>query len=301
MKVMKFGGTSVGSGTHILHVAKIIRKYAKRESIVVVVSAMCGVTDKLISIFQKYKNNDLVEAKEELLQLYHLHMKAFDEIDLKKKICLSERKNLNSLFGELLLSLTVRRNDKPWDYDYAVSFGERFAVQLLSCALSKLKVSSKYIDSSGLIITNNEFGNSKVLMKETKVKIEEVLFPMIMDGIVPVVTGFYGSTKDGRVATLGRGGSDYTATILAHALDAQEVILWKEVDGVYSHDPKKNGNGAKFFPQLTFAEAIKLAKNGAKIIHPHALDSLASKNIIVWVKNTFKPDLAGTKIWKGIS
>ncbi len=298
---MKFGGTSVGSGMRILHVAKIIRKYAKRESIVVVVSAMCGVTDKLISIFDKYKSNNIVEAKEELLQLYQLHMKAFDEIDLKKKICLSERKNLNRLFGELMVDLTVKRNYKSWDKDYVISFGERFAVQLLSCALCKLNVTSQFIDSSRLIVTNNAFGNSKVLMKETRVKIEEVLFPMIMDGIVPVVTGFYGSAKDGRIATLGRGGSDYSATILAHALDAQEVILWKEVDGVYSHDPKKNGNGAKFFPQLTYAEAIKMAKNGAKIIHPHALDSIASKDIVVWVKNTFKPDFAGTKIWKGFA
>lgn len=301
MKVMKFGGTSVGSGSRILHVAKLIKKYARQESIVVVVSAMAGVTDKLISIFNKYKSNELVEAKKELLKLYHLHIRAFDEIDLNKKICVLMRKNLDNLFGELLVNLTVRQSYKPWDYDYVISFGERFAVQLLSCALSKRNVSSKYIDSSRLIITNNEFGNSKVLMKETKVKIEEVLFPMIMDGIVPVVTGFYGSTKDGRVATLGRGGSDYSATILAYALDAQEVILWKEVDGVFSHDPKKNGNGAKFLPQLTYAEAIKLAKNGAKIIHPHALDSMASKDIVVWVKNTFKPNLTGTKIWKGIA
>lgn len=301
MKVMKFGGTSVGSGKRILHVAKIIRKYAAKESIVVVVSAMCGLTDKLVSIFNKYKSNDLLSAKEELLQLYQMHIKAFDEIDLSQEMCILQRKNLTNLFGELLSYLTVRKKYEIWDYDFVVSFGERFAVQLLSCALNKLGISSKFMDSSGLIITNNEFGNSKVLMKETKEKIEEFLFPLIMDGIVPVVTGFYGSTKDGRVATLGRGGSDYSATILAHALDAQEVILWKEVDGVFSHDPKKNGNGAKFFPQLTFKEAIKMAKNGAKIIHPYALDSIASKDIVVWVKNTFKPHFKGTKIWKGVA
>lgn len=300
MKIMKFGGTSVGSGKRILHVAKIIKKYSARESIVVVVSAMCGVTDMLISIFNKYKSNELISAKGKLLQLYQMHIKAFDEIDLSQEMCILQRKNLTNLFGELLSYLTVRKNYEIWDYDFVVSYGERFAVQLLSCALNKLSISSKFMDSSGLIITNNEFGNRKVLMKETKEKIEEFLFPLIMDGIVPVVTGFYGSTKDGRVATLGRGGSDYSATILAHALDAQEVILWKEVNGVYSSDPKK-GNGCYIYHELSYDQARIMAQNGAKILHPEAINPVSEKEIIVWVKNTFKPNFAGTKIWKGIA
>ena len=112
------------------------------------------------------------------------------------------------------------------------------------------------------------------------------------------MTGFYGATKDGRIATLGRGGSDYSATILAYALDAQEVILWKEVDGIYSADPKRE-NGAKLIPELSYRMAAELARNGAKILHPEAMEPVISKKIVIWIKNTFQPEFIGSKIWEG--
>ena len=125
-----------------------------------------------------------------------------------------------------------------------------------------------------------------------------MILPLIRKNIIPVVTGFYGVSEKGDIVTLGRGGSDYSATILAHVLDAQEVILWKEVDGVFNKDPKKSRK-AKYFSELTYKKATVLARNGAKILHHEAMKPAEIKGIIIRVKNTFKPNFVGTKIWKG--
>lgn len=299
MKIMKFGGTSVGSGSRMLHVGEIIKEHSQHESIIVVISAMCGVTDKLISIFHKYKLQRLVEAKEELSLLYLHHLEALKEMKINKGRKDAAEKAIDNLFGQLVTHLTFHKVFEIWDYDFVVSFGERLSVILISAALQKLEIKSKTVDSKDLIVTNDEFGDARALFPQSKEKIENILYPFIIDGIVPVVPGFYGATRGGKIATLGRGGSDYTATILAHALDAQEVVLWKEVDGVFTGDPK-NGHKVEFIAELSYERAIKMAQNGAKVLHPEAIRPVADKEIVVWVKNTFNPDFAGTKIWKGV-
>ncbi|MBM3282747.1 aspartate kinase [Candidatus Gottesmanbacteria bacterium] len=298
MKVMKFGGTSVGNGERILNVAKIIKKYAREEKIVVVVSAMSGVTDRLIAIFQKYKNKQLSEAMEEMNSLYQFHFDTLKELKLEKEKFIFTENTLKYLFGQLLCCLSLERNYTAWNYDFVISFGERFSALFLTQALQKIQVKSKEVDSSQLILTTDEFGSAKVLLTGTKKQVQKMLLPLIFFGTLPVITGFYGATKDGRVATLGRGGSDYSATALAYALSAKEVILWKEVDGIFNGDPKK-GQGVKLFKRLSYGEALQLAKNGAKVLHPQALKPVAEKEIVVRVKNTFKPKILGTKIWKG--
>jgi len=200
--------------------------------------------------------------------------------------------------GQLITYLTFNKSYDLADYDYVVSYGERLSSYLLTLALKKIGVKALSINSADILVTTNVFGNAKVLFPETEERVEKILWPLLLDGLVPVITGFYGATYDGKIATLGRGGSDYTATTLAYTLDAQEVILWKEVDGIFTSDPKKYEQ-AKYLPEVTYNEAIKLAKNGAKILHPEAIEPVMEKEIIVWVKNTFNPDFTGSKIWKG--
>lgn len=297
MKVMKFGGTSIGDGQCILHVAQIVKQYRENERLVVVVSAMRGVTDRLYQICKNYKSGAVNDAFADLNKLYESHKQALNSFRLNGRYKRSDQE-LMQLFGQLIVFLTLQKEYSSWGCDYVVSYGERFSSFLLSKALQRQGVAAKYVESSQFIVTNDEFGNARVLMEETKQKVEKHLFPLLIKGIVPVVTGFFGATIDGKVAVLGRGGSDYSATILAYALDAQEVILWKEVDGVYTIDPKK-GNGGRLLTELSYKEASDLAKNGAKVLHPAAMEPVISKNIVVWVKNTFKPDLPGSKIWRG--
>lgn len=298
MKVMKFGGTSVGSGEKMLHVADIIKKYCEGERVVVVVSAMCGITDQLYAICLQYKEGKVAAAFESLNDLYNHHLNALKEMGLKGRSWEKAQNKMMVIFGQLVVFLTLQRQYCAWGCDHVVSYGERFSSLLLTIALQKAGVVAKLMESTKLIITDNEFGNAKVFMEDTQGKVEKYLFPQLLTNTVVVIPGFFGATRDGKVAILGRGGSDYSATVLAYALDAQEVILWKEVDGVYTKDPKK-GNGAKLLSELSYSQASDMARNGAKVLHPAAMEPVMAKNIVVWVKNTFRPDLPGSKIWRG--
>ncbi|OGG26281.1 hypothetical protein A2960_04885 [Candidatus Gottesmanbacteria bacterium RIFCSPLOWO2_01_FULL_39_12b] len=298
MKIMKFGGTSVGDGKKILHVAKIVKDYSEEDRVVVVVSAMSGVTDKFISVFKMFKERQHSSGLIALGELYEKHVLALNELGFKNGRYLTIQSNLRNLFGELLTYLSFKDEYTVKDYDHVVSYGERLSCLLVYSALSKLDQDTELVDSAKLIVTTNDFGNAKALLAETEKQVSRVVLPLLIKGVIPIVTGFYGATKDGRIATLGRGGSDYSATILAYALDAQEVILWKEVDGIYSADPKRE-NGAKFIPELSYRMAAELARNGAKILHPEAMEPVISKKIVIWIKNTFQPEFIGSKIWEG--
>lgn len=297
---MKFGGSSLGTGKRMLHVAEIIKKFSNKSEVVIVVSAMNGVTDKLISLFQKCKSRDFSTAFEEIRILHGIHNSALRDLGLRKNDYVHIKKSLYHLFGDLSIYLFLCKDYSLSDYDYVISFGEKLCSHLLSAALNKIDVIAKPIDASSVIVANNMFGNARALLADTKIKAKKSLLPLLLKHIVPVVTGFYAATKEGKIVTLGRGGSDYSATILSNVLDAKEVILWKEVDGVFSTDPKKDDQ-AKFYSELLYSEALALAERGAKVLHSEAMKPVKSKGIIVWVKNIFKPDLIGTKIWKGVS
>ena len=299
MKIMKFGGTSVGSGSKILHVAHIIKGYFEKERIVVVISAMCGVTDTLVSIYGDFKEKNFTRGLKKLRSLFELHINTLEELKFDRQEYETIKNLMKNLFGQLLTHLILQMNFSPRDYDYAISFGEKFSCLLLSKTLQKIGIQARTVDSSQIIVTTNNFTNARALLDNTLEQAEMVLWPLIYKGTLPVVTGFYGATEDGEIATLGRGGSDYSATILAYVLDAQEVILWKEVDGIFSGDPKKDKT-VQYYKELSYNHALKLAQNGAKVLHREAMKPVMEKEIVVWVKNIFKPDLIGTKIWRGI-
>jgi len=295
MKVMKFGGASLADAPKIQMVAEIIAGYSKNDRLVIVVSAMKGVTDKLVNIFKNLSGGKIRNSINELKCFYDFNLEVTKSLELSQKIYEKSVIEIEKIFGEMMSCLFLKNSDLNWISDNFITFGEKISAKLLTSCLNNKKIEAKFIDSARLIRTNNCFGNADPDMESTSKNVEKIIYPMIFNNQLPVVTGFYGSTKDGRIATLGRGGSDYSATILANCLEAEDLILWKEVDGLYTKDPKKQSS-AVFLPRVNFKEADKMAKNGAKILHPKSLEALSANNVKVFIKNVFRPDFPGTLI-----
>jgi aspartate kinase len=188
----------------------------------------------------------------------------------------------------------------PRSVDEAVAVGERLTVILVSEYLRSSGTSSVAINARDVIVTDAVFGNASPLMEPTRAKARTKVRPHIEQGLLPVITGFNGATADGRPTTLGRGGSDFSASILAAALDAGELWIWTDVDGIMSADPRLVPD-AQVLQEITYAEAAELAYNGAKVLHPRTLAPLVEKAIPVWSKNSFAPEKPGTKIVRSMA
>ncbi len=298
--VMKFGGVSVKDGKNILHCANLVKRFAKDNEIVVVVSAMSGVTDSLANAAYKccYERS-LGFIKSFIADLAKRHYEAVEVAVKNKNIKSKVLSTIDNLVDELEKVLTgisylgelTKRSE-----DYILSFGERLLAPIFSASLLSVGVDSVALTGGDAgIITDNNFGRAKPLPESYEI-IRNRLEPLIaIKKTVPVVTGFIGTTEDGVITTLGRGGSDLTATLIAAALDADEVWLWKEVDGVMTTDPKIVPE-ARVIPEISYQEAMELSHFGAKILHPRALEPVMAKKIPVRIKNTFNPDANGTVI-----
>jgi len=295
---MKFGGTSVGDASCIARVAEIVANASRANPLVVVVSAMSGVTNRLIEAATCSETGARERAIELLEALREQHFEA-----LKILIKNPETRDLIALGIEELLreaqrlcqgtalihELTVRTLDS------VSSLGERLSAPLVAGALSERGLRSEAIEATTLIVTDSYHGAAEPLMEPTQERCEARLRPLLQQGIVPVVTGFIGATAEGVLTTLGRGGSDYSATILGGALGADEVIIWTDVNGVLTADPRLVP-GARTIPEISYREAAELAHFGAKVLHPKTLRAVAQSGIPVWIRNTFEPEHPGTKI-----
>ncbi|WP_202319510.1 aspartate kinase [Archaeoglobus neptunius] len=298
--VMKFGGVSVKDGKNILHCANLVKKFSEGNEIVVVVSAMAGVTDALIRAASKCCSEPSAGyIKMFIAEMMQKHYEAIEYAvrneEIKNKVVATTERLLDELEKVLLgisyLGELTRRSE-----DYIISFGERLLAPIFSAALLSIGVDSVALTGGDAgIITDRNYGRAKPLptvYTTIKSRIEPLL---TIKKTIPVVTGFIGVTDDGSITTLGRGGSDFTATILAAALEVDEVWLWKEVDGIMTCDPKYVPN-AKVIPEISYQEAMELSHFGAKILHPRALEPVMRKRIPVRIKNTFNPDSPGTVI-----
>ncbi|MBI3069828.1 MAG: aspartate kinase [Candidatus Levybacteria bacterium] len=295
--VMKFGGTSVGSAEAIERVAGIVEAYRRNGNpIVVVVSAMSGVTEELIKVCDNIAVQNNQGAIELINNLQERHFSTCLQLNMPSLWKLDLQGELNSLFDQLReeanrdgLMLDGRR-------DSILSFGERLSAKIVAARLGLL---AEPVDASIIIETNDKFGDAAPNMKRTRKNVREAIPNLIRRGRIPVITGFIGATPDGRRTTLGRGGSDYTASILGWALGSREVFIWTDVDGVYSGDPRKDPT-AVLIPEMSFVEADKVARNGGKVLCPKTLEPFLGLNgdakTVVWVKNTFNPDSQGTRI-----
>jgi aspartate kinase len=298
LQVMKFGGTSVGDGACIARAAQIIAKAAKENGCVVVVSAMSGVTNRLIEAAKMAQAGSASEAAAILDALRQQHETALtslipreaERVQIRQRMEEVEREGRRLCEGTALL-----RELTPRTLDAISSLGERLSAPLVAGAVREQGLSSEAVEATDLIVTDAFHGGAEPQMELTRAKAQARLRPLLEKGIAPVVTGFIGATTEGQLTTLGRGGSDYSATILGAALDADEVIIWTDVDGVLTADPRLVAD-ARTIPVISYREAAELAYFGAKVLHPKTLNPVVQAAIPVWIRNSFAPDRLGTKI-----
>jgi bifunctional aspartokinase / homoserine dehydrogenase 1 len=298
LQVMKFGGTSVGDAECIARTAKIIAQGAREGACVAVVSAMSGVTNRLIEAANIAQGGNAKVATAALDALCQQHEMALRSLTVNEVERASVGKKLEEVLvdGRRLCEGTALLGElSPRTMDAISSLGERLSAPLLSVAIRELGLPSEPIAANELIVTDAYHGGAEPLMQLTRTKSQARLKPMLEKGIVPVVTGFIGATIEGQLTTLGRGGSDYSATILGGALDADEVIIWTDVDGVLTADPRLVSE-AKTIPEISYREAAELAYFGAKVLHPKTLKPVVQAAIPVWIRNSFHPERPGTKI-----
>jgi aspartate kinase len=298
MLVMKFGGTSVGDAGCFRQVKDIVARAAReRAPVVVVVSAMNTVTETLLEAARRAAAGEKALVEEKFAYLEQKHLRLADELfpgpqrERPRAAAMEILTEFRRICGgmEQLRDLPLRAMDA------GLSVGERLSAALLALYLESQGIASQAVDAAQCLVTDDNFGSARPLMDLTREAMRRVLLPLTEKRIIPVVTGFLGATPDGARTTLGRGGSDYSAAIVAAALDAGELWIWTDVDGVLSADPKMVGE-AQILDELTYEEASELSHFGAKVLHHKTLAPLASRMIPVWIKNTFAPEKPGTCI-----
>jgi aspartate kinase len=294
---MKFGGTSMGSADRIQVAAGLGASGKKNRPVVAVVSAMSKVTDLLLDTLRHAEGGDRKGMEASIATLAARHHEACEKL-LASEAQPPVHAGIDELVAEFqrIASGVLMLGERPArSVDEAVAIGERLSALLMASYLQSRNIPAAAVNAREVIVTDSVFGNATPLMGPTREKAAKVLRPLLDNGVLPVVTGFNGATADGRATTLGRGGSDFSASILAASLDAQELWIWSDVDGILSADPRLVPN-ARLLEEVTYAEAAELAYNGAKVLHPRTLAPLVARKIPVWSKNSFAPEKAGTKI-----
>lgn len=291
MKVLKFGGTSVGTAAAIRQALEIIRD--TEDARCVVVSATAGTTDRLAEAARAAELGDGDSAQRIVAELRERHAALATELGAAQAIRgladLADR--TATLLGAIALlhECTPRTRDAVWAY------GERASALIVAGALEHVDVRAEAVDAAEAIVTDDAFGSASPLMDETRAAVRPLIARIHRDAGTPVVTGFIGATADGVVTTLGRGGSDYSAAILAAALEASELLIYTDVSGVMSADPRIVP-AAKALPALSYSEAAELSYFGAKVIHPRTVLPAIEAGIPVRILNTFAPADPGTTI-----
>ena len=299
---MKFGGSSVANGEKIRNVANLIADKTNRDcGVVTVVSALEGVTNQLIQAADEAKKGNRDYISKFMQELLQRHLTT-SKIAIKNKQT-REKTNqvLKERVGELeiiLKGIGYVNELSPKSMDNVLAYGEKLSAPIVSGALNDIGVKSKHLTGGEAgIVTDNNFGEAGLLMQVTKYEVRRSLDPLLKEGASPVVTGFIAQTQNGETTTLGRGGSDYTATILAASIEADEVWIWTDVDGLMTADPKVV-TSAKTISEMSFQEATELTIFGAKAMHPRALEPARKEGIPVRIRSVFNPNSLGTLIVK---
>jgi bifunctional aspartokinase / homoserine dehydrogenase 1 len=298
LQVMKFGGTSVGDAQCIARAAQIIANGARATRCVAVVSAMSGVTNRLIEAAKIAQTGNASGATAVMDALRTQHETALAGLVKSGAERERVRQKIETVLAEgrrFCEGTALLRELSGRTLDAISSLGERLSAPLVAASVAQLGLPSEAIEATELIVTDEFHGGADPQMERTRAKSRPRLLPLLERGIVPVVTGFLGATANGDLTTLGRGGSDYSATILGAALDATEVIIWTDVDGVLTADPRLVAE-AQTIPEISYREAAELAYFGAKVLHPKTLRPVIQAAIPVWIRNSFAPEKIGTKI-----
>lgn len=295
--VMKFGGTSVGSAARMRVACDLIASEAAKRPVAAVVSAMSKITDLLLETTRCAEAGDQAGVDRGLGQLETRHLDAARELVAAKELPRVQQAVLDLVadFRRIAGGMQMLGYRPPRAVDEAIAVGERLSALLVSEHLRSRGVAATAVNASEAIVTDAVFNNASPLMEATRVKASDRLMPLLEAGEIPIITGFNGATADGRPTTLGRGGSDFSASILAAALGASELWIWTDVDGIMTADPRLVPD-AKILDEITYSEAAELAYAGAKVLHPRTLAPLVEHGIPVWSKNSFAPEKPGTRI-----
>ncbi|MCS7142267.1 MAG: aspartate kinase [Aigarchaeota archaeon] len=298
--IFKFGGTSLSSGQNIERVVRIVKDYVdRRDRVVVVCSAMDDVTDLLIELTREASSGDHQRIESAVSELNKMHIEAVEAVIRGREVRETIVRLINGRLEDLrraLLGVSYLREVTPRSQDYILSFGERLSTTIVWGALKDWGVDAVYLEGGDAgIVTNSNFGEALPIMEVLVREVREKVGGLLDEGRVPVITGFIGKNTEGVITTLGRGGSDYTATLIGYAINADEVWLWTDVDGLMTADPRVVKD-AKVLSKVSFEEAIEMALFGAKGLHPRALEPAKQANIRVRIKNTFNPQSPGTLI-----
>jgi len=297
--VMKFGGTSVGSADALAKATQIIKDArAKYPRVVVVTSAMAGVTNLLLdcATLAAQGKADLLARAESTLR--EKHFTAADALVKDEKLREQTKQKINELILSLLdlcKDIAALGTSSPRALDAVASLGERMSIHLLSAVVESAGVQSCAIESTELIVTNDHYQNAHPDFKTTTEKTRKMLNPILDKGIIPITTGFIGATPEGAITTLGRGGSDYSAAIIGAVLPADEVWIWTDVDGIMTTDPRIVKE-ARTLPELTYSEVAELAYYGAQVLHPKTIRPVVDAGIGLRICNTFNPTHPGTSL-----
>ena len=297
--VIKYGGTSISTAKDIQSIARHVNSLSKQNKITIVCSAISGTTDDLIEISESIKKENKGKAEQLASKIINRHKQvskqAIKKQDLRKKLL----KKLDEDFKELVAlidGMVLLGEITPRSMDYLYSFGERLSIKLISTAIHD--VGKKSIPLTGKevgIVTDSNFGESKPLMDTTRLRVSKTIDLLLSKNTIPVIGGFTGADQHGHVTTFGRGGSDYTATIIGSCIKADEIWLMSDVDGLMTADPKIVKN-AKLLKEVSYIEAIEMALFGAKQIHPRTFEPLVTKKIPMKIRSSFNITNEGTLV-----
>ena len=295
MKVLKFGGSSVAQPDRIRGIVNILKEYyASGDHFTVVFSAFGGVTDGLIQMSALAARGDdrYGQLYQEFADRHQLAISELITNDKLREETAGQMRRSHEVLKNLLYGIFLVREASPRTMDYVLSFGERSSSYIITQCMQQAGIPAEFLDARRVIKTDKTFGNAKVAFEKSyeKIRAHYVEHPKVQ-----VVTGFIASAKGGLTTTLGRGGSDYTASLLAAGLDADAIEIWTDVSGVLTADPRRVKK-AFTIPRMTYAEAMEMSHFGAKVIYPPTLMPALQKRIPLYIKNTFEPHFPGTKV-----
>jgi aspartokinase/homoserine dehydrogenase 1 len=296
ISVHKFGGASLADTDAITHAVEIARTQAPRS--VIVVSALAGVTDALLDGARRAAAGEERVLRDASATLRARHLEIVKRLLRKgpdQHALVAEIDAAMDELDALAHGLSILRELTPRTSDYVASRGERLSARIMAAVLTRAGGRAQYVDGSLVIRTNSQFGNASPDLAATDRAARATLLPLLRRRITPVVPGFIGSTPSGEVATIGRGGTDLSATLIGRALRAERVTLWKDVPGLLTADPRIVTD-ARVIPQLNAREAAELAYYGAKVLHPRALTPLANRSTPLFIRPFADPTAAGTEI-----
>jgi aspartate kinase len=303
--VMKFGGTAINSADKVIHIANLIKSQNEKgtNEIIGVISAVRGITDKISSIPLNVKS-DKLSITDFLNNARHIHLNIIEQAIKNEKLKNEARSVVTTLTNELediLTGILLLGEITPKSLDYLMSFGERLSTPIVSFALRDIGLSSEYLTGKEAgILTDSNYGEARPLIDTTRLRVVHKIEPLLKLNIIPLVTGFIGADQNGNTTTIGRGGSDYTATIIASSINADEVWFLGDVDGLMTADPKIV-NDARVIREVSFAEAMEMALFGAKYMHPRALEPVMDTKIPVRIRNAFRLEHQGTVISQNLT